>query len=64
MICPVCQLRPIASGYLCRACGRSYDKTLGGDILSVIIWAAERARYFDRRRRARHLRHLDRRRQR
>ena len=35
---------------MCRPCQRSYDSTLGGDVWSVIEWAAKRARLFERRR--------------
>ena len=52
--CVVCfEREPVGIGNLCTACGKHYDKHGEGDssIIAVIIWAAERARSFERRRR-------------
>lgn len=47
--CEVCQAR--SSGMLCDACSKSFDRSTesdDGSIMAVIIWAARRARYFER----------------
>lgn len=48
--CVVC-LRNSDGRDLCGRCLKSYEATLGGDVMAVIVWAADRARYFARRQR-------------
>jgi uncharacterized protein (UPF0305 family) len=50
-VCPVCDAQIATGGGLCRLCKRSYDAMLGGhgDIMSVIVWASKRARWYARR---------------
>lgn len=45
--CVVCNWHDAING-LCTLCGRSYDENAHdtGDIMTVIEWAAKRARYF------------------
>lgn len=55
--CPVCMGPGGTAVSLCDKCMRSYEQTLGGDTLSVIVWAAggaerERARLAARLKRA------------
>lgn len=48
-LCVVCSDR-VGRPHLCQPCQRSYDTTLGGDVLGALVWAASRARRFERRR--------------
>lgn len=51
-LCKVCQERPITDHLMCEPCGKSYDRYAfdTGSIADVIIWAAKRARRFERKR--------------
>ena len=53
-VCSICGERRMrgsrAKVVMCDLCARSYDKTLGGDLASALVWAAARARRFERRR--------------
>lgn len=53
-LCVVCMERPvsIADARICIVCNKSYDADLKRDstILGVILWAAKRARNFERKR--------------
>ena len=54
-VCYVCRQAPAAGdNFMCRACGASLDRQGDKDssISGVIIWAAERARRFEARRRS------------
>ena len=54
-MCFVCfEREPRAGTTMCRQCCRSYDEAQrkSCDVLSVLIWAAERARWFEKRRKA------------
>ena len=49
--CPIC--RSPANGFMCRACGKAFDRFKAtraddGSIFAVIEWAAKRTRMFDR----------------
>lgn len=46
--CAVC-LRRATVSTLCLPCFKSYQETDGCDMFSVIVWAVNRARYFDAR---------------
>lgn len=35
---------------MCKLCERSYQQTLGMDIWTMIVWAVNRARLFERKR--------------
>lgn len=51
-ICVVCLKREMTLYPLCEPCGLSYDeKASERSVGDIIIWATDRARYFDRRRR-------------
>lgn len=54
-LCVICAERPADGGFLCRLCARSYDRDLGrdGSVAAALIWAARRARRFERARRTR-----------
>jgi len=45
-MCVVCQRFKVSGEVLCLPCFKSYEKTDGGDMLSVVEWAANRARHF------------------
>jgi hypothetical protein len=53
MSCVVCG-RHVSEARMCSLCTRSYDRDLnrtgGGDVIGAIIWAANRARRFERQR--------------
>jgi hypothetical protein len=49
--CPICgERRP--GGLMCSVCSRSYDRDAhqDGTVFEAMLWAAERARRFERRR--------------
>lgn len=49
--CVVCAKRPPTGvAGMCRQCGRAFDVIRDGTEMSVIEWAAKRARWFERRR--------------
>lgn len=52
-ICVICLHNTSGNVELCDRCAKSYENTDGGDMLDVVVWAAERTRYFERRRRKR-----------
>jgi len=54
--CVICVERPRAVSLFCVVCGKSYDRSVEKDtsIAAALIWAAQRARQFER---ARHVRH-------
>jgi hypothetical protein len=48
-LCSICRVRPGAPVGWCAPCRKSYDRSLqdgDGTILSTIMWAVKRARYF------------------
>jgi IMP cyclohydrolase len=50
--CAVCCERDAVGVALCRVCSRSFDRTRAqddGTLLTVVVWAAARARRFARR---------------
>ena len=52
MTCPVCG-EPGQKPSMCRACQVSYDRRIrtdDGTVMGVLVWAAARARKFERRR--------------
>lgn len=51
--CVVCGERPRTGALFCGPCGRSWDRDASKDasIAAAVLWAARRARWFERRRR-------------
>lgn len=51
--CEVCELRPVSGSCLCGVCSRAFDRwnrKAEGTHAALIAWAAQRARYFERKR--------------
>lgn len=57
-LCAICQQRT-CKGSMCKLCGKSYDRDLPNNeklgVMGAILWAARRARFFERRRRKKRL---------
>jgi len=55
MKCVVCFEHETAGSLLCKLCGESYDRDLYRDdtVASAVLWAARRARRFERARKER-----------
>lgn len=53
--CVVCGERPRTGALFCAACARSWDRDAARDttFAGAVLWAARRARWFERRRRQR-----------
>lgn len=51
-ICVICYERKKCGGNLCTVCGKSYDRNAHneGTVLEAMVWAAKRARWFERKR--------------
>ncbi len=50
-LCEFCQLPNESITLMCKRCSKSYDahlRTDDGTLNSVLVWAARRARYFER----------------
>ena len=60
--CVVCAERMKTGTLMCNICGRSYDKSAYEDttIAAAIVWAAERARRFEKTRQRMYTRQLER----